>query len=488
MARWSLLTLIVLALAACSETGATAAQPLAPLEATPPSTLSTSTTVKRSLTSTQSETESLPAVLGLGPLFLRPVDPASLMDLPGATRFGVGAALWSAVSPSGQWLAAAGFSTTEGDDPTLRLVDVATWTSSELLAVPQLGRVVSLAVSDSGTITWLRSEVTGWRVYQLPRGKTQPVLVAEMQPTLLPIVDPDEIGALTDEYLAVPAHEFDGDHYGGGIFIVIVDLTTGALTTVPLEGVWSGHVSEEQGDGADIGRSLEPGFGFDRGRDLLYVVSASADELFVVDLKASEIVEQRDFQEPSSLLSRVFEWWVPKAEAKFGEAARRNLAVSPEGSHLYVATARAESKTIDGKFRWQDVPLGIEVIDTETLSVIAQSELPVSDVAISPDGSVLMAVGVHEKLDDDGYSVQGSGVYLLDARNLSVVSHLDDGVGYDIGGFSPDSGYAYMWSFSSDVLNHVAIDVSNGTFLASRNVQWPGYLISPVAVVADKSQ
>lgn len=153
-----------------------------------------------------------------------------------------------------------------------------------------------------------------------------------------------------------------------------------------------------------------------------------------------------------------------------------------------MATARAESKTIDGKLRWQDVPLGIEVIDTETLSAIARSELPVSDVAVSPDGSVLMAVGVHEKVDDEGHSVQGSGVYLLDARNFSVVSHLDDGVGYDIGGFSPDSGYAYVWSFSSDVLNHVAIDVSNGTLLASRKVQWPGYLISPVAVVADKSQ
>jgi hypothetical protein len=399
--------------------------------------------------------------------------------------------MWSAVSPSGQWLAAAGFSSTGGGNPTLTLVDAEAWTWSEPLAVPELTGVGAVSVTDEGTVTWLRSETSGWQVHQLAEGSSRPVLVAQLEATLRPIIArTDEIGALTDEYLAVPTFEFDGDLYGGDTHIVIVDLTNGDVTSVPLEGVWFGHVSEEQDDGDGTGRSLDPGFGFDRDHDLLYVVSASEDEILVVDLVTSAIVRRKDVHEPSSLLSRVLEWWVPKADAKAQDGSRRNVALSPDGSRLYVATARAESEMTDGEFRWQDVPLGVEVIDTDSLTVISRTELPVSDIAISPDGAILMAVGVHEWQNSDGYSFHGFGVYLLDANNLSVVAHLDDGVGYDTGGFAPDGSYAYAWSYrpSSDTLTFLALDPSTGATLGSRDILWPGYLIEPLAVVADRNQ
>lgn len=371
----------------------------------------------------------------------------------------------------------------------MMLIDVEVWTWSEPLAVQELSGVESLSVTDDGTVTWLRSVPSGWQVYQLVQGSSRPVLVAELEASLRPIIArTDEIGALTDKYLAVSTFEVDGDGNGGETGIVIVDLTDGEVSTVPLEGIWNGPVSEEYVDGDEIGRSLEPGFGFDHDRDIIYVVSASTDEIVVVDLKSSAIIQRRDFHQPSSLLSRVLEWWVPKAEAKVQEGARRRVAVSADGSRLYVATARTESETTDGEFRWQNVPLGVEVIDTDTLNVIARSELPVSDIAIFPDGGVLIAVGVHERQNSDGHSIHGSGVYLLDANNLSVVAHLDDGVGYDVGGFSPNGRYAYGWSFSGNRLRYVAIDTSTGATVGSRDIQWPGHLIGPIAVVADKNQ
>ncbi|HZD23081.1 MAG TPA: hypothetical protein VE569_06720 [Acidimicrobiia bacterium] len=42
---------------------------------------------------------------------------------------------------------------------------------------------------------------------------------------------------------------------------------------------------------------------------------------------------------------------------------------------------------------------------------------------------------------------QGSGAYLLDADDLSVVSHLDHGVDYHPDGFSSDAAHAYVWTF-----------------------------------------
>jgi hypothetical protein len=482
-------TVIGLVLTGCSASGPRTAATESTSSIATRSELATSTTStigSRSATSTTNETGPASEVFGSGPLFLRPIDSRTLVDSPTAPRFGVGTSLWWAKSKNGRWLAAAGFSTTEGDNPTFRLVDTTTWTSSDLLSVPELDGVASLAVSDSGMVIWLGSESRGWPVYQLSRGSSQPVLVAEMDPSLRPIVQPADIGALSEEYLAVPAYEFDGDHYGGETAIQIVDLTTGEVSTVPLEGVWSGHVLEQNDDPEEIGRSLEPGFGFDRDRDLLYLASASEDEILVVDLVTSAVVERKDFQEPSSLLSRALEWWVPKADAKVLDGSRRNVALSPDGSRLYVTTARAESNETDGEFRWQDVPLGVEVIDTENFNVIARNELPVSRITISPDGSVLLASGVHERSGDD-WSVRGSGAYLLDANDLSVVAHLDDGVDYQPDGFSPDSAHAYVWTFrdSMNIITYVAIDVPSGTSVASRDVAWPGYISS--GVVADTS-
>ncbi len=420
------------------------------------------------------------STIGDGPLYLRPIDPTTLEDLAGAAHLGVGGSLWSAVSPSRRWLAATGFATTEGDEPKALLVQLDGWETSELRPMPAMTALESLAVTDSGTIVWLSSALSGWRLHRLDAGAGEPELVTVVDADLVPLVDPDEMGVVTDDYVAVVGRE-DNDPFGGELRVVIVDLSHGGVTQVPLPGVWGGHVDDDDDD--DIWRSESPGWAFDRDQELLYVVSATTDEVVVVDLAAGELVRRGRFDEPDSLLRRVLQWWIPAADAKLGEGVRRNVALSPDGLRLYVATARAEYD----HGRWQDVPLGVEVIDTNSFQITGRSELPINDVARSLDRGVLAGAGLHDRFASGADESVGSGLYLLDAVTLEVRHHIGDGSPFLLDGFSSDGSTVYVWSYDpiGDVLTYVAVDVDTGEIVGERSVSWPGYVMPWAAAVVD---
>ncbi len=437
-----------------------------PVESTTPATaLTTTSTV---------------STVGDGPLYLRPVDPTTLQDLDGAAHLGVGGSLWSSVSPNRRWLAATGFASTEGDEPKALLVQLDGWETSELRPMPAMTALESLAVTDSGAMVWLSSALSGWRLHRFGAGAEEPELVSVVDAGLVPLVDPDDMGVVTDDYVAVVARE-DNDPFGGELRVVIVDLSDGGVTKVPLPGVWSGHV--EDADGDEVWRAESPGWAFDRDQELLYVVSATANEVVVVDLAAGELVRRGSFDEPDSLLQRVLEWWIPPADAKLGEGVRRNVALSPDGSRLYVATARAEY----GGGRWQDVPLGVELIDTGTFQLTVRSELPINDVALSSHGDVLAGVGFHDRFADGDDETIGSGLYLLDVATLGVRHHIEDGVSFALDEFSSDGSTIYVLSYHpvADVLTHEAVDVDTGEIVGERSVSWPGYVMPWAAAVVD---
>ncbi len=472
----------VMALSACAsaDSAATTTPPpttLAPattIDSTAPPAVETTTPARASTTT------STVATVGDGPLYLRPIDPTTLEDLDGSTLLGVGASMWSAVSPNRRWLAATGFATTEGDEPAALLVQLDEWGASDLRPMPAMTGLESLSVTDSGTMLWLSWAQSGWRLHRLEAGSNEPELMTVVDAGLVPLVDPDEMGVMTADYVAVVGQE-DNDPFGGELRVLIVDLTDGEVAEVPLRGVWGGQVDDDDGD--EIWRAESPGWAFDRDRELLYVVSATADEVVVVDLATAQIIRRDGFDDPDSLLQRVLEWWIPPADAKLGEGVRRNVALSPDGSRLYVATARAE---YDGG-RWQDVPLGVEVIDTDSLRVTGRSQLPINDVAVSPDGELVVGVGVEQRFAFGDDEAVGSGLYLLDAATLEVRHHVEDGAALTLDGFSSDASTVYAWSYHpvADVLTHVAVDAGTGQIVGNRSVSWPGYVMPGGAVVVD---
>ena len=73
---------------------------------------------------------------------------------------------------------------------------------------------------------------------------------------------------------------------------------------------------------------------------------------------------------------------------------------------------------------------------------LSRLDLPVSDIALLPDGELLLL----------GSTLQGnpnhptSGLYVLEVESLGELAHLEAGVNFRLHGFSPDSRYAYASS------------------------------------------
>ena len=97
---------VVLVAAGCSPEPSDATWPGSPVE--PGSVATPVGSDMPEATSKVPEDELEPVTAGAGPLFLRAMDAAELTDDLDSVFLGVGASLWSAVSPSGERLAAAG--------------------------------------------------------------------------------------------------------------------------------------------------------------------------------------------------------------------------------------------------------------------------------------------------------------------------------------------------------------------------------------------
>ncbi len=278
----------------------------------------------------------------------------------------------------------------------------------------------------------------------------------------------------------LPVNNGDGRSEGPPSVLLVSATLGGILAEAPLPGVSVGNVEESRSATQDISYGFYvAGLSWDIARGLLYVAHPQEDKITVVDLVKGRVArEERIAARPSSLLEGLLSWLTPSASAKSGSGTYRQTLLSADGSRLYVTGSREEMLRHDlGWWYSSDTPLGLQVIDTRTLSLVHRIELPVSRAWLALDGSTLLLTGEKTTSIGDNEVREYSGLYVYDAMNLEEIVHLDSGTWmaspYEQK-YSFNTGYAYVMSEAKDgtyCANQVirVLDVTQKEFIAERS-------------------
>lgn len=413
----------------------------------------------------------LAAPEGSRSLAVRPVDPVTLSDLPGFSPIPFHNSSAHAFTPDGRTLAFIRWSSGEhGRTTMLHFVDVESWEEETVplaLAHDWVGHLFFGA--DGSALYWIeqitadrgarltyvlhrysRTDATTGVLTKLPEGFSP--LAVQL------LADGRRVAifgqSLTEEYLA------EGDAR-----VLLVGLSDGAIEAdIPLPGVLQG----QRQTAAGVSEYVLPGLAWDAARSLLYVVDGAPDRVTVVDLSEGRVARQAELR-AVSWLERL--GLVRVAATKALPGTRLSAALSPGGDRLYVTAFREE---VEGPFHsptaWRGVPLGLTVIDTASLRPVGRLDLPVSDLALTPDGRQLLLWGASWDFAA-GSAREGHGVYVVDAARLTQVAHVLPGSDATLLGFSPDGRYAYIGEDTGQgKVRHVVLHLATGRLGAVREV------------------
>lgn len=163
----------------------------------------------------------------------------------------------------------------------------------------------------------------------------------------------------------------------------------------------------------------------------------------VVDLDRGAVVAATDLVSARSPIDALGAWLVPTAYAKLVPGTDRTAVLDPNGRLLYVATLRRTQP--DDFHEFNELALGGFVVDTDTLRIVGRIDQPVSALALSPDGTRLLATGtgVLSRADQAG-EVTPHRLFVLDPVSLEEPAHIPSGGPMRIAGFSRDGRIAYL--------------------------------------------
>jgi len=419
----------------------------------------------------------------------RAADPLTLADLPGVAPIDLGHHCARAVSPDGSRLAVIAW---PGNVPQQGQLTVVEMDASRQTTYDQL------AINDAELLQFdARGEILFWfapswrdpdhgmprayQLYRLPLGQAGPArTLLELGEDLIPwdMRALDTPGRLA--VLAVPTGA-DGLTTGWAEVEILDPDSGGLIRTIPLEGISIGQYSIQAIQGYE---AFNPGIAWDPRRGLLYLVHTELGDEWItlVDLRRGRVLEQRPVAVQGNPWQRALRLFVDVAEAKAVPGTDHRALLSPDGSRLYMmGTRRVMEQDAEGAWSYEQVPLGLRVIDANRLLELGNIDLPVDDAVLSPDGSALMLLTM-------GPSGPGGGTasrevvqhaILLDALTLKQAYRFTaDGV-LRLHGFGPDSRHAYMsrsWEVSQYVwrTSLYVLDARTGEELASREFEGGG--------------
>jgi hypothetical protein len=226
--------------------------------------------------------------------------------------------------------------------------------------------------------------------------------------------------------------------------VTVLDLETNLLgDPVSIEGVVHGLVelSEEFIRYPDFPYGeVEPGIVFDTVDGRLYAAHADGKGLTVVNLLTND-VDVVSLEPQPSFWGRALSWLIPPAEAKGSEpSATISAWLSPDRRFLYV-TGEADDawRDSDKRLHTMTEPLGLMVVDTQTLELVRSLELPVSrglstDSGVALTGTTSKRIWCDEECNPDNNEpeVEGggeaTGLYILDPDTLDIREQLHPGV------------------------------------------------------------
>jgi hypothetical protein len=380
-------------------------------------------------------------------LSVSPVDPELLDPIPGLKPVPIGHHFVAGTSPDGRALAVIGWPSDASTGGQLQLIDLEPWTVRSTDAAVG-GSVVALVFAPDGdNLYWPLSPATA------SPGVTQLMLAtsangAEIGRVSLPeSLIPWDLRPTRNGRIAVFAVGADASWLNNEPpRVLLVDPgTRGLVADLALEGVIAG----QRGSQATGFESSRPGLAWDIARGRLYVIDANDDRLTVVDLDRGQVVAATELAAAQSSLDALGAWLVPTAYAKLVPGTDRSAVLDPDGRRLYVATLR---RTQSDDFReFDEVALGGFVVDTDTLRIVGRIDQPVSGLALSPDGTRLLATGtdVLSRADEAG-DVTPHGLFVLDPVSLEELAHIPSGGPMRVAGFSPDGRIAYLQSWEDE--------------------------------------
>lgn len=419
----------------------------------------------------------------------RPIDPLTLADLPGYDAVDFGHHNTYTLSPDSRTLALITWpSGSHNRGGTLHLLELSTWelTTTEItfdafVAPLRFG-------ADGRALYWTeparRDPAHGiprdYELYRYNLDSGQLTAVTSLPPSFIPW----EMQRLSSgKQLAIYGIPTDTNNLVEDTpHVLLIDLAAGNIAAdIQLEGVKAGQFRvQAAAEDEPPYRMVRPGLAWDLERDLLYVAHAEEEKVTVVDLVAAEISRQTDIWGQQTLLDRFLSWGVQVAEAKVVPGTDRQAVLAPGGHVLYTVGLLREMHPAEDGDGWvyQETPLGLQVIATEKLTEVQRLDLPVTDLALSPDGRWLLLRSAYDTTGaDGGLERVHHGLYLVDTTSLAVTAHLMPEREVYFQGFSPDGRHAYVSTASSEWLGdhygnwrgtlHV-LDLQSGQFVAER--------------------
>lgn len=389
-----------------------------------------------------------PADLREGRMSLQPLDPATLEPIPGYEPIVLnGEQVESAISPDGTMAAFVVHAPGElqqSDEASLMLIDLSTWTASEIARWESPPFATHFArprfSPDAGRLYWLEGDplLTGaWHLAAFDlASSTRDVLatlpaglgIIEMQP----LANRDRIALV-----AIPVQEgvalanggsVSGSYAAGDAQVLVVDSLHGGIeASIALEGIAAGSIPMldlEEVDPFPVHNS-SPGFAWSDDGRWLYIAHAGSARLTTVDLEQMFVLDHHNLESGASLLDRLAEWLAPPVGAtarafSFGYAQLlddgRRVAVARH--HEQRGLNRAELE------RLEDDP--VRLVDLERGTVLWETEVGgVQEIALARDGAQILVHSYPEFYPAVSEDQAGEHLLIaLDAETGDVVARL----------------------------------------------------------------
>jgi len=387
---------------------------------------------------------------GVG-LQARPVDPATLADLPGYAPIDFGHHYTYTASPDRRMLAVITWpSGSNNAGGTLHLIDLNTWTDmpADVSIDDYVGELTFSA--DGKTLFWTAPAAydpahgmpRDYQLYRYDLDSRQ--LSANTQFPLSFIPWSQRLASGNVAIFGIPT---DPNNLAEDVpHVLIIDPMSNRIAAdVRLDGVKAGQFREKM---TNVTLSAQeesweyvmynPGLAWDLERGVLYVVHSDDDKVTVFDLAKGTVVQQSHIRPQQSFLKWISDSLAPTAEAKGGPELGARVILSRDGERLYVFSQETEMGLLK--------TTGLRVIATNGMREISHLDELLTDFALTPNGKSLLVVK-GEIVRLYGFDMMvNRDVYVLDAETLQERIHLRvdqaDQLWFD--GFSPDDRYAYL--------------------------------------------
>jgi hypothetical protein len=167
-----------------------------------------------------------------------------------------------------------------------------------------------------------------------------------------------------------------------------------------------------------LSRYLSPATVFSLDAGKLYIVLADEPKLLTIDFTRRS-VSTLSIESPRSMLERLLDSTAGLAYAKSLNGTVKSGLLSADGKDLFVIGQTWQAvKDKDGNWNSVPTPIGLQVIDVSSGTQVANLATQATDLALSPDGSMLFLYS----WDNSPLSLPSTE--LMDVKKLAIVNTL----------------------------------------------------------------